>query len=327
MRVLLTCSLLVAAVCGCRDEAGRPAPKPDPSAAVETPLTNRLMRTIRLGVADLKGIAADDSGRFYLAGGQGVTVFDPGWQKLRHLPTPNPATAVALDESGKVYVTEHRRVHVFSGQGELLASWGDPGRGRGQLSFVTGITVAGANLWLADAGNRVVHRFDLTGDFIDDIGGRDPQTGRLGIICPSPYLDVAASGDGTLYVGNPGKWRVEQYDLNGHLVRHWGGPGLAADRFQGCCNPTNLALTPEGNFVTAEKGEAPRVKVSDGQGRLLAVMGKEHFTAHPSAHPSARSAGLDIAVTGQGRILVVDPARDVVLEFELEEKRDAARAK
>jgi len=312
MKLLLTCSLLVAVACGCRDEADRPSPKRGPSAAIETPLSSRLVRTITPGVAGLKGIAADDSGRFLLAGGKGATVFDSEWKKLHELPTPNPATAVALDDSGRVYVTERRRVHVFSGQGELLESWGEAGKGRGQLSFVTGITIAGADLWLADAGNRVVHRFDLTGDFVDDIGGRDPHTGKPGIICPSPYLDVVASGDGMLYVGNPGKWRIEQYDLNGHLVRHWGGPGLAADRFQGCCNPTNLALTPQGNFVTGEKGEAPRVKVSDVRGRLLAVMDKEYF--------SARSAGLDIAVTGQGRIFVVDPARDVVLEFELEKR-------
>ncbi|NIA21805.1 MAG: hypothetical protein GWP05_07555 [Anaerolineaceae bacterium] len=320
MKLLPTCSLLVAALCGCRGEADRPPAGAGPSAAVETPLAGRLVRTIRPGLAGLKGIAADGSGRFYLAGRRGVTVFDSEWKKLRQLPTPNQATAVALDDSARVYVTERRRVHVFSGRGRLLDSWGEPGKGRGQLSFVTGITVAGANLWLADAGNRVVHRFTPGGDFIDDIGGRDPQTGRPGIICPSPYLDVAASGDGTLYVGNPGKWRVEQYDLNGRLVRYWGAPGLAANRFQGCCNPTNLALTPEGNFVTAEKGAAPRVKVSDGRGRLLALMGKEYFTARPSAYPGARNAGLDIAVTGQGRIFVVDPARGVVLEFELEER-------
>jgi hypothetical protein len=60
--------------------------------------------------------------------------------------------------------------------------------------------------------------------------------------------------------------------------------------------------------VTSEKGQWPRVKVSDPEGQLMAMIGTEHFLP--------ASAGLDLAVDGIGRIFVADPARDMVLVFE-----------
>jgi len=46
--------------------------------------------------------------------------------------------------------------------------------------------------------------------------------------------------------------------------------------FVGCCNPINVATTPDGKVVTSEKMVA-RVKVFEPDGRLLAVIGTEHF--------------------------------------------------
>jgi DNA-binding beta-propeller fold protein YncE len=278
-------------------------------AELKLPMTCRLLESRVPGVAGLRGVAIGPEGRICLAGQGGATVFDRQWQPVARMPTPGPATAVAVSADGQVFVAEQQKVRVFDPLGEPVASWGEAGKGPGQLDLVTGIAVDAANVWLADAGNRVVHRFDATGDFIDDLGGRDPTTGRPGLICPSPYLDCAAAPDGTLYVCNPGKWRVEHYDLNGKLVDFWGRQGMAADCFQGCCNPTNLALMPGGNFVTAEKG-VPRVKVLDPQGRLLAVIGNENFSEH--------GAGLDLAVDSAGRIYVADPGGDRVLVFELQ---------
>lgn len=255
----------------------------------------------------LKGIAIGPEGRFYLAASTGVVVFDRAWNRVAEFATDGAATAVAVAEDGRVYVSERQKVHVFAADGERLAVWDRPGKARGEFGYLTGIAVKTPDIWLADAGNRVIHRFDTTGDFVAEFGERDDAAGVPGIICPSPYLDCTVGRDGSLYVGNPGRWQVEHYDLNGRLVGHWGRQGMDARGFAGCCNPTNLALLPDGRFVTSEKG-SPRVKVLDLDGTLLAMIGGEFFAEH--------SAGMDLATDGDGRIYVADPGTGKVLVFE-----------
>lgn len=294
-------------VAGCTDNV--PAQSED--SAAEEPFTStvtyRLAATQSPGLDGLQGIAVDAAGRIYLAHAGGVAVLDAQWRRTAELPTTGVAVAVAVNEDGRVFVACRQQVVVFGPKGEKLASWGTPGQGRGELGLVTGMATSGNNVWLADAGNRVVHRFDTTGDFVAEFGLRDAETGAPGILCPSPYLDCAVEADGSLWTANPGRWRVEHYDLNGRLVEAWGRQGPGPRAFQGCCNPTNVCLLAGGGFVTSEKG-IPRVKVHAADGEVLAVMGKEFFAEH--------SSGMDLAADAAGRIYVVDPERGQVLVFE-----------
>ena len=56
----------------------------------------------------------------------------------------NFPTDVALDKEGNIYVSDgyaNARVHKFSKEGELLLSWGEPGRKPGQFNVPHGIFV------------------------------------------------------------------------------------------------------------------------------------------------------------------------------------------
>jgi len=233
-------------------------------------------------------------------------VLGAGGELLGGWSTAEPATCVALDPDGNVYVGLRTRVEKYSTNGQRLASWGKEGRGRGEFSVITAIAVSGVNVFVADAGNRCIHRFDVTGDFIDEIGKRDTEAGFLGLIVPSPYLDCRVDSAGILHVTNPGRLRVERYSQDGELLDFWGEAGQAADQFCGCCNPVNIALLPEGRTVTAEKG-IPRVKVYDKNGKMLAFIGPGFF--------SAGAAVLDLAVDSKGRIYVADPGDGKVRVF------------
>ena len=278
--------------------------------AVETELNYVLVKTLAGGLTELRGIAIDTQDRVYLAGAEGVRVLAPEGNALKEWRTSGPARCVAVDADGNAYVGLRAKVEKYDGDGKLVASWGEEGKGRGEFGVITGISISGVNVFVADAGNRCVHRFDLTGDFIDEIGKRDPESGVPGLVCPSPYLDCTTTPDGFIYIANPGRQRVEKYQADGELVSHFGLPGTQPERFSGCCNPSNLALTPDGGIVTAEK-VMPRVKVYDANGKMLAFIGSEFF--------SPKAAGLDLAVDSAGRLYVVDPLDGKVRVFERKE--------
>jgi sugar lactone lactonase YvrE len=310
---MIAAAALLAAltVTGCREGAPpRAGRRGEGEPAFEAPLKATLVASRRPGLEGLAGIDVGAGGRIYLACRTGVVVFDARWNRVGELPTDGPAAAVAVHEDGRAFVAERQKVRVFSADGKPLASWGTPGEGPGEFSLLTGIAVRGTDVWLADANNRVIHHFDATGDFVEDLGRRDPAAGVPGIICPSPYLDCAVGADGTLYHANPGRWRVEHYDLNRRPAGHFGKASSGPLGFSGCCNPTNLTVMADGRIVTAEKG-TPRVKVHGPDAAVLAVIGPEHF--------SPDSRGMDLATDAAGRIYVVEPAAGKVLVFTLSE--------
>jgi len=281
-------------------------------APPDLPLRYDLVDRIDSGLEGLRGIAMGANDDLYLAGAHAVKVLAADGKPLREWTLSGAATCLDVDVDGNVYVGHRTRVEVFDNQGKLIRTWGTEGKNAGEFRYVTAIAVHDANVFVADAGNRCIHRFDTTGDFIDDIGKRDKEKGVDGLICPSAFLDVIVDDEGVLFVTNPGRSRVEQYKTDGTLIRVWGQDGAQPERFFGCCNPTNLALLPNDYIVTAEK-LLTRVKVYDIEGTLLAYIGPEHFTK--------KAEGLDLAVDSEGRIFVIDPGNGQVSVFAPKEEQ------
>ena len=76
--------------------------------------------------------------------------------------------------------------------------------------------------------------------------------------------------------------------------------------FFGCCNPAQLAVLPDGRFVTAEKG-IPRVKIYARDGSFQTVVaGPSQLTDTPA----------DLAADRHGRVLVLDGRAAKVRVFE-----------
>lgn len=313
------CLLLGGLLAGCeREQAPEPADvrmlggpesaAPDRAARPpQTELSYELTTTLDTGIEELGGIAIDDRDRIYVAGANAVKVMDTSGKVLNQWRPPEPAWAIAVDTERNVYVGLNSKVLKYDENGRLLDSWGREGKGRGELRTVTDIAVDGVHVYVADAGNRVVHHFDATGDFIEEIGEKDEVSGNPGLVCPSPYLDCDVDEQGRLYVTNPGRLRVEIYGVNAELVRHWGEAGTAPERFCGCCNPVSICLMPGGRTATAEKG-IHRVKIYDPDGRMLAFLGEENF--------SRNADGMDMAVDSRGRLYVADPGDGRVRVFE-----------
>ncbi len=304
-------------VSGCTDQAPSQPDVESADEAFAAAQTYRMASAQSPGLSELRGIDVDGEGRIYLAHRHGVAVLDARWKRVKDLPTPTGAMAVAVHADGRVFVALRQKVVVFDVSGRQVAAWGTAGGDPGQFGLLTGVAVHGDDVWLADGGNAVVHRFDTSGNFVAEFGLRDAKLRVPGIVCPSPYLDCDVAADGTLWSTNPGRWRVEHYDLAGRPLEAWGRQGPGPRTFPGCCNPTNLCLLPGGGFATSEKG-VPRVKVHRPDGEVVALMGAKFFGEH--------SAGIDLAADAQGRLYALDPELGKVLIFEkVEEKHGTAQ--
>ena len=105
-------------------------------------------------------------------------------------------------------MTDH--VEVITPGIDGTTAWPD----LGSQAIVTSVAVVGTEVLVADAGNRMVLRFDAGGRLAGTIGSE--------YSVPSPYFDVAGSPDGTLWVADPGRRTLRHYTIEGKLLGSWG---------------------------------------------------------------------------------------------------------
>jgi len=271
--------------------------------------------TIRTGFEDARAIAVDADGRIAIAADSAIHLWprdgltaklDPARTKV--IKTERTPLCLAWS-AGRVYAGVGGKVEIYDDAGDRQAVW-DMGNDKAVL---TSIAVSEQDVFVADAGNRLVLHYERSGKLIGPIGRKDPDRRVPGFIIPSPYFDLAMAPDGLLRVANPGRLRIEAYTTAGDMEFSWGRPSPRISGFSGCCNPVNFAVLPDGRFVTCEKG-LRRVKLYDAEGKFLGVV------APPSAFatdpPLGRKVGeLDVAVGPDGRILVLDPYTGLVKVF------------
>jgi hypothetical protein len=249
-------------------------------------------------------LALGPENRVYVAGKSGLCVLDRRGAHLADLALSGPARCVGVATDGTVYAGLRDHVEVYDRKGTRLATWDSPGK----KVWFTGLAVGENDIFVADSGDRVVLRYDKSGKLLGRIGEKNAERNVPGLIVPSPYLDVALGHDGLLRVNNFGRHRVEVYTAGGDLEQTWGQPSNGIRGFCGCCNPTGLAMLPDGRYVTCEKG-LPRVKVCSAEGKLdCVVAGTESFPENTKAHSMADCTvgGLDAEADEQGQVYVLD---------------------
>ena len=259
------------------------------------------------GLSSARAIAADPTGNVLVGADNLVRRLDAIGKRLADIPVTGAVQALAGDADGAMFVAfrEHVEVHGSDGkQKSVFASLGDKAQ-------ITSIAVGGGNIFIADFGNRVVHRCDMAGKVLNVIGKEDRKRNMAGLNLPSPHMDVAVAADGTAWIANTGQWRLENYSPEGDLNRYWGEGGATIEKFVGCCNPADFCLLADGSFVTAEKGVA-RVKHYRPDSRLASVV------AAAESFPK-NTLGLDVAAGANGRVLVLARGAGVVLVFESKE--------
>src|SRR5574341_1360913 len=85
-------------------------------------------------------------------------------------PPFNRPTGIGIAPSGEMYVVDgygNARVHRFTPQGELLASWGEPGPGPSQFRLPHNVWVdRWSRVWVVDRENHRIQIFREDGKFL-----------------------------------------------------------------------------------------------------------------------------------------------------------------
>jgi len=278
---------------------------------------------LKTGFRQSRAVAVDANGRVYVAGDRALGVFGPTGAPEKLIELAGEPRCLAIADDGKMYVGVGDHVEVLTAEGQPAAAWAP----LGDEAVLTSIAISQGEVFVADAGHRIVLRYDAAGTLVGHIGEKDLDKNVPGFVIPSPHFDLAVSRDGLLRVANPGRNRIDAYSLDGDFEFAWGERSVGIKGFCGCCNPVNFAVLPNGSFVTAEKG-LDRVKIYNSDGGFVGVvagpaqLGKEGQIKVCNTPEECQVAGLDVAAAPDGRVYILDVTSNVIRVFQ---KKEAGR--
>jgi len=254
-------------------------------------------------IREITGIATDRQGRLYLCGTDSIDIPGENDNNRNIIKTGETSLCIHVDGQGQIFLGMIDHIELRDKNGKLLSNWNSPAEG----TIITSISTFGQDVFAADAGNKVVYRYNYQGKLIGKIGQKDPEAGIPGFVIPSPYFDLAVAKDGNLWVVNPGMHEFEKFTPDGVLLEKWNKASMDVTGFCGCCNPSHFAFLTDSLIVTSEKG-IERVKVYDLSGNFKALV------ALPASFTEG-TRGLDLATGPEGEIYVLDPLRRMVRKF------------
>ncbi|MCK5146372.1 hypothetical protein KAR48_06420 [bacterium] len=253
------------------------------------------LRRINLSIAEPSAITTGSQDYIFVAGKHAVQKLDMQGTVVSKFAIEGQPRSIAVDTDDRVYLAFTAHIEVWNERGTQLARWDE----LDNKAILTGLAINEESCFAADAGNRLIHHYNLEGRYIGELGRKNADNDAPGFIIPSPYFDVSTGHYGELWATNTGRHFVENYATDGRRVSSWGKASYNIKGFSGCCNPTHLAVMKNGRFVTSEKG-LPRVKVYGPSGELEAVVaGPNEFKEN--------TTGLDLAVLQDGIIAVLVP--------------------
>lgn len=261
------------------------------------------IQQIPVEIEMLRALAVDKDDYIYVSGKDKLIKYDKTGKWLQEIETKMEAFCMAISEKGKLYLGSRKVIQVYSLNLVLLDTWTI----HTENAILTSLAVNEENIFLADAGNKIAYRYNLQGEFLNEIGRKDPDQGIEGFVIPSPYFDVAIGRDGELWVVNSGRHQLESYQEDGRLISSWKKSSMAVDGFSGCCNPSHIAILSNGSFVTSEKG-IERIKITSPTGEFLSVVA-------PPKTFELGTKGIDLAVDSKDRIIAIDPKKNQIRIF------------
>jgi sugar lactone lactonase YvrE len=260
-------------------------------------------RNYQINARQAGGIAVE-GGKIYLAADSFLQVFDHQGRQDIKISLPEQARCLEITAGNEILVGYRNSIALYSPEGEEL--WrSEP---LDERAVITALALKNSTIFVADAGNRAVHRYTVEGKYVDSFEGKTRIEGNHGFIIPSPYFDLGVNPDGELWVVNPGKHSLENYTEDGNLRSFLENMSPEIEGFSGCCNPAHIAIMNDGSFVTSEKGVV-RIKIHEPSGELSTVVAPPDKFREDGEAP-------DVAVDEEGIIYALDYDRNTIRIFE-----------
>jgi hypothetical protein len=224
--------------------------------------------------------------------------------------------AIALNGQGEIFVfataTESKQVtnnnrkytievptgvtcKVFDATGKELRAMA-----LGFLKSAKAAKFVGDTLVVADLGERKLV-------FIDSKSGKQTAEVKSGLrLCCGIFDFCVAPDNKTVAVANLGAFQVQQYDLDGKMIKAFGKRGKSLDEFHGCCNPVSAGYLADGSIVTIEKSPT-RIKIYDADGQhARGIEGVEELVEGCSYIP--------VAIDGEGNVFLAASQKGYIVK-------------
>ncbi len=203
---------------------------------------------------------------------------------------------IGLDANDNIYVVDNNnaRVQVFDSGGAFLHQIGSPSApevcpgpngtfcpgnlGRANLR---GLAVDETNgfVYVIDAISGQVNKFALDGTFVTRWGSIGHDDGEFA----DGGRDVTVAGDGTIWVGDMGNFRVQVFTPDGTFVMAVPNPPQPAP-YGGFNQPLGVAVDTQGNFFVADTMNQ-RVEKFDVHGDFVTAWGERGASEYGFNYP------------------------------------------
>ena len=231
--------------------------------------------------------------KLFIAAGQSLFILATDGNLVGKFPIGADLRDVVVSDN-EIYVLYPTRIAVFSIDGQPVRNWD----ACSYLSDYCSFAVYGNAVFVTDAANKEIVKYTTEGLFEGFV--RSP----IGFIIPSYSFDIDVWND-TVYVANSGRHIIEKYTLDGDYISSWGGPGVDAGLFAGCCNPVYMSFSPDGTLITSEKGN-PRISNFDRNGNLNAVWLNNRMLGGSNKAREVRAMGDKLFIAINERIIVFE---------------------
>jgi hypothetical protein len=188
----------------------------------------------------------------------------------------NGGFGIVIDSANNVYVGEgsNQRIQKFDSSGNFILMWGKgvnqttsgnvctaasgnvcgagtSGSGDGEFTGPQGLAADSANrIYVADAGNNRVQKFQSDGTFMTKWGSNGSSEGQFNL---AGGVGVDASDN--VYVTDVGNSRVQKFNSSGTFIRTWGwGVDTGASALEVCTSSCQAGIqgTGDGQFNNLE---------------------------------------------------------------------------
>jgi DNA-binding beta-propeller fold protein YncE len=193
---------------------------------------------------------------------------------------------------------------------EFVTKWGSSGSGDSQFANPYGIAVdSSGNVYVVDAGNYRIQKFDSNGRFITQWGGPGSGNGQFGQFYVPAGIAVDSSGN--VYVADAGNNRIQKFRPRAEtkygyeFVTKWGSVGLGDGQFY---VPSGIAVDSSGNVYVADGN----CRIQKFRPRAVTKSGYEFVTkwgSLGSGDGQFRGPLLGIAVDSRRNVYVADYSR------------------